>query len=170
MVVTHKVQIRPWRMDDLTELVRLANNRRIWIELRDVFPHPYTTEAGRAWIEFAARNNSPTHFAIESEGLLVGGVGYIPGRDIERCGAEVGYWVGEPYWGRGIATAAVGALIDMLRAAADYTRIFAVPFASNTASRRVLERSGFRLDAVLECSAVKDGRVKDQCLYSQVLR
>ena len=167
---THKVQIRPWRVEDLPELVRLANNRRIWVELRDSFPHPYTAESGRRWIEFAAGNSSPTHFAIELEGSLVGSVGYIPGRDIERCGAEVGYWVGEPYWGRGIATVAVGTLIDSLRVAAEYTRLFALPFASNVPSRRVLEKSGFRLDAVLECSAIKDGRVVDQCMYSRVLR
>jgi RimJ/RimL family protein N-acetyltransferase len=163
------VRLRPWHPNDVPELVRLANNRRVSDQLRDVFPYQYTAETGRAWVAHANDQSPVTHFAVECGGVLVGGVGYTPGRDIERCGAEVGYWVGEPYRGRGQATDALLALIESVRARGGCTRLFALPFASNAASRRVLEKAGFGLDAVLRYSAIKHGRVLDQCLYSLIL-
>jgi RimJ/RimL family protein N-acetyltransferase len=150
-------------------LVLLADNRRVWAQLRDAFPHPYTPAAGRAWVAYANGQSPATELAVECGGVLVGGVGYIPGRDIERCGAEVGYWIGEPFWGRGLATAALAALIGLVTARGGFTRLFALPFATNGASRRVLEKAGFGLDAVLRRSAIKEGRVVDQCLYSLLL-
>src|SRR5207244_2850859 len=110
-----------------------------------------------------------TSFAIECDGMLVGGTGYMPGRDVERCSAEVGYWIGEPHWGRGLATAALRALTAVVVERGGFTRLFALPFAANLGSRRVLEKAGFELSAVLRRSAIKDGQVVDQCLYSLLL-
>ena len=153
----------------MPELVRLADNRRLADQLRDAFPHPYTADSGRRWVAFANSPSPATHLAVECGGVLVGSAGYIPGRDIERVSAEVGYWVGEPHWGRGLATAALLALVELVAARGGFTRLFALPFAHNAASRRVLEKAGFSLEAVLRRSAVKGGRVVDQCLYSMLL-
>jgi RimJ/RimL family protein N-acetyltransferase len=163
------VRLRPWGEDDVPELVHLADDRRVWAQLRDAFPHPYTPEAGRAWVAHASGQSPVTSFAVDCAGSLVGSIGYVPGRDVERCGAEVGYWIGGPYWGRGLATAALLALIGEVTARGGFTRLFAVPFATNMASRRVLEKAGFSLDAILRRSAIKEGRVVDQALYSLVL-
>lgn len=168
-MTTGSVRLRAWREDDVPELVRLANNHRVWMQLRDAFPHPYTPEAGRAWVNLANSHLPVTSFAIECDDVLVGGTGYMPGRDIERCNAEVGYWIGEPHWGRGLATAALRALITVIAKRSGFTRLFALPFAANTASRRVLEKTGFELSAVLQRSAIKDGQIADQCLYSLLL-
>ncbi len=163
------VRLRPWRSGDEPELARLANNRLVADQLRDAFPHPYTPESAGAWVAFTVAEIPPVNFALECGGVLVGGVGYRPGSDVERCSAEVGYWVGEPYWGRGLATAGLLALVDLVAARRQFTRLFAMPFAANAASRRVLGKAGFELDAVLRRSAIKNGRVVDQCLYSRLL-
>lgn len=168
-MTTGDVRLRTWSDDDVPELVRLANNRRVWMQLRDAFPHPYTPEAGRAWVNLANSHLPVTSFAIECGGVLVGGTGYMPGRDVERCNAEVGYWIGEPHWGRGLATAALRALVTVIVKRGGFTRLFALPFAANAASRRVLEKTGFELSAVLRQSAIKDGQIVDQCLYSLLL-
>jgi RimJ/RimL family protein N-acetyltransferase len=120
-------------------------------------------------VAFANGQSPVTSFAIGHGGALVGGIGYVPGKDVERCSAEVGYWIGEPYWGRGLATAALLALGGLVARRGGFTRLFALPFAANVASRRVLEKAGFALDAVLRRSAVKAGVVVDQCLYSLLL-
>ncbi|QEL17646.1 GNAT family N-acetyltransferase [Limnoglobus roseus] len=163
------VRLRPWQEADVPELVRLAGSRRLADQLRDTFPHPYTTEAGRGWVALANAQSPVTHLAVVCDVVLVGSAGYVPGRDVERVSAEVGYWVGEPHWGRGLATAALVALVNHVCDRGGFTRLFALPFARNAASRRVLEKAGFTLDAVLRQSAIKGGRVTDQALYSLVL-
>src|SRR5262249_21994915 len=105
------------------------------------------------------------HFAIEFQGEAVGGIGLKPGTDVERVSAEVGYWLGERVWGRGLATAAVRALVAHAFATTVLTRLFALPFADNAASRRVLEKAGFHLEGLLRKSAIKQGRIVDQTLY-----
>jgi RimJ/RimL family protein N-acetyltransferase len=158
--------VRPWGPGDLESLVRHADNRKVWLELRDRFPHPYTRADGEAWLRHAARADPPTDFAIEAGGEAVGGIGLVLGSDIERRSAEVGYWLGEEVWGRGLATAALRGLAGHAFGAFDLLRLFAVPFADNLASRRVLEKVGFVLEGVMRQSAVKDGQVKDQALYA----
>jgi RimJ/RimL family protein N-acetyltransferase len=160
-------RVRSWRESDLASLVRHANNRRIWLQLRDGFPHPYTEQAGRAWLARAANEEPQTSFAIEVGGSAVGGIGFIPGKDVERVSAEVGYWLSEAYWGRGIATAALRGLTAHAFSLG-FSRLFAVPFATNLASRRVLEKAGYELEAILRRSAIKEGRVVDQALYSRL--
>lgn len=160
-------RVRSWRASDLSSLVRNANNRRIWINLRDRFPFPYTEDAGRQWLAFVTAANVESNFAIEVDGAAVGGIGFIPGTDVERISAEVGYWLGEAHWGRGIATVALGGISEYAFEAFDLHRLFALPFAENLASRRVLEKAGYRLEAILRMSAIKDGRILDQALYSR---
>jgi ribosomal-protein-alanine N-acetyltransferase len=160
------VRLRPWQESDIPDLVRIADNPRIASQLRDIFPHPYTRKAGEDWVDYASAQSPTTDFAIEADGVLVGGIGYVPGVDVMRCSAEVGYWLGEPFWGRGIATAAIRQLIHIIDGRQQFTRVFAAVFATNSASKRVLEKAGFTLEGVLRRCAIKNGEVRDKCLYS----
>src|SRR5262245_40764004 len=138
-------ELRSWCGDDLDDLVRHADNPNVARQLRDRFPSPYTREAGQAWLALAASMRPESSFAIVAGGALVGGIGLHLGTDIERVSAEVGYWLGESAWGRGLATAALKAFTGYAFETFGLTRIFAVPFAENRASCRVLEKAGFAL-------------------------
>ncbi|MGE3316243.1 MAG: GNAT family N-acetyltransferase [Planctomycetaceae bacterium] len=157
--------IRPWQTGDLESLVANANNRSIWLRLRDTFPHPYTTESGEWWLNHVAAQPRETHFAVDVDGSAIGAIGYEIGKDIERCQAEVGYWLGEPYWRRGIATAAITAFTQHVFESTDLIRLFATPFCDNLASRRALVKAGWQLEGTLRQSSIKDGKVMDRALY-----
>jgi [ribosomal protein S5]-alanine N-acetyltransferase len=159
-------EVRSWRARDLSSLVAYANNRNIWINLRDRFPHPYTAREGHAFIRHVLEQIPETAFAIAVDGEAVGGIGFQLLGDVERVSAEIGYWLGEPFWGRGIATEALAAVTRHAVAAHGLTRLYAVPFAWNTASCRVLEKAGYTLEARLRRSAMKDGRITDQMQYA----
>ncbi len=162
-------EVRSWRLADLDSLVEHANNRRIWINLRDAFPHPYTRRDGREFLRRTCAASPETLFAIAVNGAAAGGIGFVQGVDVERVSAEIGYWLGEAFWGRGIAT---DALVAITRYAVDtygLTRLYAMPFAWNGASCRVLEKAGYVLEAHLHRSAVKDGIVTDQKQYAFIV-
>jgi len=159
-------RVRSWKKSDVDSVVRHGNNVKIWRSLRDRFPHPYTREAAREWIEFARACRPEVDFAIEVGDEAVGGIGLKPGIDVERLSAEIGYWLGESFWGRGIATAALSATVAHAFRELGMIRVFAVPFATNEASVRVLEKAGFTREGLLRRSAVKEGRVIDQWLYA----
>src|SRR5437868_6168209 len=97
-------RVRSWRASDAESLARNANNRKIWINLRDLFPHPYTLRDARAYLQMVLPRSPETGFAIDVDGEAIGGVGFVLKPDVERVSAEIGYWLGEPFWGRGIAT------------------------------------------------------------------
>jgi ribosomal-protein-alanine N-acetyltransferase len=159
--------VRAWQPADVTSLARHANDRRIWLNLRDRFPHPYTEADAEAFIAMATGMSPVTFFAIAVDGEAVGGIGYTLHEDVERVSAEIGYWLGTPFWGRGIMTAS---LLAATRYAfdrhADLRRIYAVPFVWSGASVRVLEKAGYRLEGRMRQSAIKDGKVTDQLLYA----
>ena len=158
--------LRPWAAGDEPSLARHANNYEIWRNLRDYFPHPYTLADAEQWISFTQQQTPQTLFAVEVGGEAVGGVGLYLKSDIERLSAEIGYWLGEAVWGKGIATAAVRALSTYGFKELSLTRIFAVPLISSTASMRVLEKAGYVREGVLRRSAIKEGIVLDQVLYA----
>lgn len=160
--------IRPFRREDADSLARHANNRKIWLNLRDRFPHPFTPEVARASIEETLGMERPGRYAIEVAGEAVGGIGYTLHDDVERVSAEIGYWLGETFWGRGIMTEAVGAFTEWVAAEHALTRVYALPYAENSASAKVLERAGFTLEARMRRSAIKEGRVLDQLLYARI--
>ena len=161
------VVLRPWRPSDREALAALANDRRISINLRDLFPYPYGVEDADRFIAMAQSLVPPTSFAIEASGQLAGGIGYTLHTDVERVAAEVGYWIGVPFWGRGIATEAVRLVTATAFARhPDLRRLYALPFASNPASARVLEKAGYQREGVMRQSAIKDGVVQDQWLYA----
>jgi RimJ/RimL family protein N-acetyltransferase len=167
-LVLNTCEVRSWEARDIPSLVEQANNRNIWRNLRDHFPHPYTAADGRRFLKNLRAATPETIFAIAVEGNAVGGIGYVVQKDVERVSAEVGYWLGEAYWGRGIATEALVAITSYAIARHRLTRLFALPFAWNTASCRVLEKAGYTLDARLRRSAIKDGEITDQFLYSYI--
>lgn len=160
--------VRPWRAGDAEALVRHANNASIAKQLRDRFPHPYTRRHATEFLQHAATDTHPTNLAIEVGDEVVGGVGFVPGTDVERYSAEIGYWLSEALWGRGIATEAVILVTEYVFAELNMLRMFALPFADNLASRRVLEKAGYACEAILRASSVKFGEPRDQALYARI--
>ena len=160
--------VRPWHKADAESLERHANNLNVARNLRDRFPHPYTAKEARAFLRHVAGEEDPSNLAIDVGGVAVGAVGYVPGRDVERFSAEIGYWLGEEFWGRGIATEAVILLTNYAFQQLNYLRLFALPFADNLPSARVLEKAGYLQEAVLRASSVKYGVPKDQLLYARI--
>jgi RimJ/RimL family protein N-acetyltransferase len=165
---TDRCTVRPFRPADAASLARHADNRKVWLNLRDLFPHPYTVADAEAYIARVAGEAPVTRFAIDVAGEAVGSVSLELGSDVGRRSAEIGYWLGEAHWGRGIVGAAVAAVTAYAFRDLDLLRVFAVPFARNPASARVLERAGYRLEGTMRRSAVKDGEVLDQHLYAAV--
>jgi RimJ/RimL family protein N-acetyltransferase len=165
---TDRCIVRPFLAQDAESVARQANNRKIWLNLRDLFPHPYAVTDAEAYIAAVANQLPVTSFAIVVAGDAVGGVSLKLGSDIERRSAEIGYWLGEEYWGRGIVSAAVGAVTAYGFRELDLLRVFAVPFARNPASLRVLEHAGYQREGFMRRSAIKDGEVLDQYLYAAV--
>ena len=160
--------VRPFTPSDAESIALNADDPSVWLNLRDLFPHPYRREDAERYIGFVLRQPQLTSFAIVVDGLAVGGISLRPGEDIERISAELGYWLGEPYWGRGIATAAVKSVTAYAFTTLELLRVFAVPFASNPASARVLVKAGFVHEGRLRSSAIKDGRVLDQDLFASI--
>jgi RimJ/RimL family protein N-acetyltransferase len=168
LLTTASCEVRSWRTSDVPSLVSHANNRNIWINLRDRFPYPYTFPDGRTFIRNARAMEPQTFFAIAVDGAAVGGIGLVLQSDVDRVSAEVGYWLGEPLWGRGITTDALRAITRHGIEQFGLTRLFALPFARNTASCRVLEKAGYVLEGRLRRSAIKDGVIVDQFQYAFV--
>jgi RimJ/RimL family protein N-acetyltransferase len=167
-IVGERSVLRPWARGDSSSLVRHANNINVAKHLRDRFPNPYTRADAAAFLAHCIASDMPTSLAIEVDGQAVGSVGFVRGTDVERFSAEVGYWLGEDYWGRGIVTEALLLLTRYLFDEVGLLRLYALPLADNTASIRVLEKAGYAQDAVLRSSCVKYGVPRDQFLYSRV--
>lgn len=161
-------QLRTWRLTDAKTLVKHANNRAIWINLRDRFPHPYTQEGADWWVRYASETMPTTALAIDVAGEAVGSIGVELHTDIERCSAEIGYWLSEQYWGKGIMTAALRAFTTYAFAQFELTRIYAVPFVRNEPSIHILEKVGYQREGLMRRSAIKDGVILDQFLYAYV--
>lgn len=164
-----RCEVRSYVIEDVRSLALHANNRKVWLNLRDRFPHPYTEADGRAFIEAALSREPQTSFAIAVDGAAVGGIGFSLHEDVERVSAEIGYWLGEPFWGRGITTEALRAVTAYAIERHSLTRVHAVPFEWNAPSFRVLEKAGYVLEGRMRRSAVKDGRIVDQLLYAYVV-
>ena len=161
--------VRSWKTADADALVKHANNRNVWINLRDAFPYPYSKRDARDFLKSVTDRSPETLFAIAVEGEAIGGVGFVLHPDVERVSAEIGYWLAEPFWGRGIATEALTAVTRHAIEAHGLTRVYALPFAWNVPSCRVLEKAGFVLEARLRRSAIKDGVVTDQMQYAFIV-
>lgn len=155
-------------MDDVPSLVKYADNRKIWQNLRDGFPHPYTVSDAENFITRVNSSDPRTAFAIATDSEAIGSIGMLPGVDVHRFTAEMGYWIAEPFWGKGIMTEAVRLFIEWAFSDFDLHRISAMPYASNIASHRVLEKAGFLLEGIIRSGAYKDGNIVDMFMYSIV--
>lgn len=160
--------VRSWEWRDREAIVRHANNRKVWINLRDRFPHPYTPADARNWLDIVVGVSPETNFAIDVDGEAVGGIGFTVQHDVAHRSAEIGYWLGEEFWGRGIATEALIAVTDHAFANYDLCRLYAHVFDWNPASVRVLEKAGYELEGRLKKSVTKNGQTIDQLMYAAI--
>ena len=168
-LILTRSEVRSWESRDVDSIVEHANNREIWLNLRDRFPYPYRRSNAQTFIRASRRLTPECNFAIAVDGKAVGGIGFHLQGDVERVSAEIGYWLGQPFWGRGITTEALVSLTKYVITTHGLTRVFALPFAFNTASCRVLEKAGYVLEARLRRSAIKDGRIVDQMQYAFIV-
>lgn len=158
--------LRPWTIDDLQSLLKYANNFKIAENMTNQFPHPYKEANGKAFIEFATKD-APVHiFAIDVNGEAVGGIGIHPQSDVYAKNAELGYWLAEPFWGKGIITKAIPQIIEFAFKTYDIRRVFARPYGRNIASQKVLEKNGFKLEAKLEKTIFKNDKYEDELIYA----
>ncbi len=160
--------IRKWRLSDAADLAAALSNKKILDNLRDGLPYPYTEQDGAAYISaiLSADENETFAFAITVDGKAIGSIGAFRQGNIHKQTAELGYYIAEGYWGKGIMTEAVKQLCAYVFEKSDILRIYAEPFANNTASCRVLEKAGFRYEGTLRSNAVKNGNVVDMKMYS----
>ena len=167
-IVLERSIVRSFRPGDAPSLARHANNRRVWINLRDEFPHPYALADAHRFIGTVTAADPETHFAIVVDGAAAGAVGLHLKKDIRRRSAEIGYWLGEEFWGRGIVTEVVRALTADAFERFDLSRVYAGAFEWNEASMRVLEKAGYAREARLRKAVTKDGRTIDLLLFATV--
>lgn len=163
-------RLREWRIEDAARLAEMLNNRNILNNLRDGLPYPYTETDAEEYINSMrmADKNKTLAFAITVDDKVVGSIGVFRCDNIHSRTAEMGYYIGEPYWGCGLGTSAVTQVCTYIFENTDIIRVFAEPFAYNTASCRVLEKAGFQFEGLLRSNAVKNGKVIDMKMYSLI--
>lgn len=162
--------IREWKIEDAADLAEMVNNKKILNNLRDGLPYPYTKSDAEEYITsmLAADKTKTFAYAIAAEDTVVGSIGVFRCDNIHSRTAEMGYYIGEPYWGNGLGTSAVTQVCKYIFDNTDIIRIFAEPFAYNTASCRILEKAGFQFEGILRNNAVKNGKVLDMKMYALV--
>jgi RimJ/RimL family protein N-acetyltransferase len=161
------IVLRPWSVRDAAELASMADNKNIADNLRDGFPWPYSIQDARAWLNIIIPENEPPRFfAVTLEGQLVGSIGLVTKSDIYRKNMEIGYFLSEKHWRKGIAVKAIKAATSYAFKDFDIVRVYAEPFADNTASCRALEKAGFHHEATLRRNVIKNEIIKDSCIYS----
>lgn len=162
--------IRKWKLSDAKDLATALSNTKIQDNLRDGLPYPYTEQDGIDYISamLSADENETFAFAITVDGKVIGSIGVFRQGNIHRLTAELGYYIAEEYWGKGIMTEAVIQICEYVFDKSDIIRIFAEPFAHNAASCRVLEKAGFQYEGTLRNNAIKNGKVIDMKMYSRL--
>lgn len=158
--------LRPWKASDINSLIKYANNWNIAKNLTNQFPHPYTIQDGKAFIEYATKDDPIHIFAIEVNQEAVGGIGIHPQSDIFIKNAELGYWLGEPFWGHGIVSKAIKQIIQFGFSTFDIERIFARPYGTNFASQKILEKNNFLLEGRYNNILYKNGEYLDELIYA----
>lgn len=167
-LVDQDIQLREITLADRQQLVLLANNIHVGQNLRDGFPHPYSLKDADKFIRHCMKLSPPEIFAIEWEATYVGNIGLHPGTDVYRKSAELGYFLGEPYWNKGIMTRSVNLICDYGFRNMDIVRIYSGVFDFNKASQRVLEKCGFTLEGISKKAVFKNGRFCDEYRYAKV--
>ncbi len=168
MLSCGNIILRRLEDNDKEALAQLANNKKIWDNMRDYLPHPYTIDDAVFFINLTKQENPQMSFAIEFDGNFCGMVGLIPQQDVYKRTAEIGYWLGEPFWNKGIITTAVRLITDYGFNEVDFIRIHTGVFEYNIGSMKVLEKNGYKKDCVFEKSIIKNGQIWNEHRYSNV--
>jgi RimJ/RimL family protein N-acetyltransferase len=166
IIKADKFILRPFLLSDIDSLLKYANNKKVADNLTDAFPHPYTKKDAESFLERFMHDDPLKAFAIEINKEACGAISVSPQTDIHRKNAEMGYWLAEPYWGKGIIAEAVKLIIDYGFKTFDINRIFASPFSTNIASQHVLEKAGMKLEARFEKTVIKNGNYLDELDYA----
>jgi RimJ/RimL family protein N-acetyltransferase len=166
LIINSYLKLRAWAEEDKAELQRIANNSNVARFLRDAFPHPYTKNDAERWITLNIMGLHETHFCIEADGKPAGGIGIVIQNDIHKYSAELAYWLGEEYWGRGIITRCIKTVTPYFMDKFELKRMFATAFTSNSASVNALEKSGYVCEGVMKKYAFKNGVDIDGTLYA----
>ena len=161
-----KFTLRPFTDTDLSSLVKYANNRNVAKNLTNMFPFPYSEKDGKKFISMTNEAEPRQVFAIDIKGETAGAIGIHPQADIWRNNAELGYWLAEPFWGKGIMTEAVKQMVEYGFVNFEIDRIYARPFGSNIGSQKVLEKAGFVLEGRFEKTIFKYGEYQDELVYA----
>jgi ribosomal-protein-alanine N-acetyltransferase len=159
--------LRPWEIEDAPQLAVIANNKKVADNLRDAFPFPYSIEDAYKWLDIVLPiNDPPRYFAVIVSKKLAGSIAIVTKEDIYRKNVEIGYFLAEEQWGKGIITNAIKAITAYAFSEFDIERVYAEPFADNPGSRRALEKAGFRCEATFRNNVIKNGIIKDSCIYA----
>jgi len=164
-----RVILREWKRSDAATLAKIANNRKIWDNLRDQLPHPYTKKDAKNWLALVKKQKKITTFCIEADGDMAGSIGFTLKEDVYRKTAEIGYFIAEEYWGRGIATEAIRQLIEYIEKNFDLVRIYAEVFEHNKASMKVLEKNGFYLECIRKKAAIKNNVIMNDFVWVRLI-
>ena len=153
--------LRPWQESDVPALAKYLNNKKIWDNCRDRLPYPYTSEDAASFIQYAKSQDVQNNYCIEVNAEAVGNISFDRGTDVERFNAEIGYWIAEPHWNKGIMTQALCQAVSDYFSKTDIMRIFANVYAYNFASMRVLEKAGFQKTGIQHSACFKNGQFLD---------
>jgi len=164
------VTLRKWKRSDVDALAKIANNKNIADSLRDLFPFPYKKKDAKTWIENVKKDEPQANFCIEADGLVAGSIGFVLKEDVYRKNAEVGYFIGEEFWGRGIATEAIRQIMEHIQNNFDVVRIYAEVFEHNIASMKALEKNGFHLEGIRKKAVIKNGVIMDDYVWVKLLK
>jgi [ribosomal protein S5]-alanine N-acetyltransferase len=167
-LISGNIKLRPLCVSDAERIAELANNEKIACNLRDGFPHPYTLADAENFLSKFTNQDPVTYFGIDFNGEYVGNISLVPCQDIYRMSAEIGYFIGEPYWNKGIVTTAVNLITEYGFQHLDIIRIQTGVFEYNTASQRVLEKCGFVKEGVFRKSVIKQGKLWDEVRYAKL--
>jgi RimJ/RimL family protein N-acetyltransferase len=163
------VTLREWKRSDADALAAIANNKKIWDNVRDRLPYPYTKKDAKEWLELVKKQKTVTTFCIEVDGNLAGSIGVTLKDDVYRKTVELGYFIAEEYWGRGIATEAIRQMVSYVRKEFDIVRIYAEVFEYNKGSMKALEKNGFYLECIRKRGAFKNNVVLDDHVWVKLL-
>lgn len=163
-------KLRKWKHSDAECIVKYANNPKVANNLRNVFPYPYTIDDAKKYINDCIYNDESNQFirAIVVNEEAVGSIGVFIKDDVYCKSGEIGYWLGEPFWGNGIISEAIKQICSFVFQHSDIIRIFAEPYEYNIGSRKALEKAGFKLEGILKKSVYKNGKIFDSCIYALI--
>lgn len=172
--VTHinenaSVTLKPWNKNDAAALANIADNKKIFMQVRDSFPQPYTLTDALKWIDAHLQTSKATNFAIWYNNELAGSIGYVPQENERRHIAEIGYFIGEVFWGKQIATKAVEQLLQLIQEQQKFYRIEAYVFEKNVASIKVLQKNGFFLEGIQHKAAIKNNEMQNVLVWVKFL-